>query len=173
MSTKTLILMRGGASSGKSTRARELAGDNGVILSTDEFWYKMVDPQEPDKYSFKPHLLSEAHLWNQRRAQKYIEEGHPKVIIDNTNIRLFEMMAYVRYSVPQDYDLQVAEPTSPHWLEIRPLLHDKRGNRDTLQEWSHKLAKLSEATHNVPAYAIMRMLWNWEEVDETSLLMAL
>jgi NEDD4-binding protein 2 len=40
MDNDKLILMRGLPGSGKSTLAKKLAGENGVIYSTDDFFMK-------------------------------------------------------------------------------------------------------------------------------------
>jgi predicted kinase len=158
---KELVIMRGLPSSGKSYRAKEIAGSVGVVLSTDEYFYKLVEPEEPTKYSFRPNHVGFAHKWNQVRAQKLIEEGHPLVIIDNTNTMPSEAKAYVQYAVPQGYTVRFEEPTSPWWLEHAPLLRNKRENKAKLKEFAAFLAKKSEESHNVPAWALERMLWRW------------
>lgn len=158
---KELVIMRGLPSSGKSYRAKELAGEIGVVLSTDEYFYKLVEPEFPEKYSFRPNHIGFAHKWNQVRAQKLIEEGHPLVIIDNTNTTPSEPKAYVQYAVAQDYTVRFEEPTSPWWLEHAPLFLDKRANKDKLKEFALFLAKKSEESHSVPAWALEKMLWRW------------
>lgn len=160
---KTLIVMRGLPWCGKSTRAAVLAGDVGVICSTDEFWHKVVNPEKPEEYSFKRNRLGEAHTWNRLRAQKHIEEGHPLVIIDNTNTTKQEAYPYVWYAACQGYEVLFEEPDSPRWLEIRPLLRRKRDNKNNLRKWANILAEGSKETHNVPAWSIERMMWRWEE----------
>jgi predicted kinase len=158
---KELVIMRGLPSSGKSYRAKELAGTTGVILSADEYFYKFVEPENPEKYCFKPSHIGHAHKWNQVRAQKLIEQGHPLIIIDNTNTTPSEAKAYVEYAVPQDYTVRFEEPTSPWWLEHAPLLRNKRENKAKLKEFALFLAKKSEESHCVPAWSLERMLWRW------------
>jgi predicted kinase len=158
---KTLIIMRGLPWTGKSYRAKELAGDTGVIYSTDEYWYKIRHPDKPDHYSFNPRYLGDAHHWNQLRAQKSIEEGHPLIIIDNTNCTSSEPRRYVEYALAQDYSIRICEPTSDRWLEIADLLLNKKDNKKELKEWAVKLAEGSKETHGVPAWSIERMMWRW------------
>ena len=65
---KVLIVMRGPSGSGKSTLAKRLAGNNGLILSTDDFF------MTPDgEYKFDPKLLRTYHGLNQERAKTAME----------------------------------------------------------------------------------------------------
>lgn len=173
--TKHLILMRGLPSAGKSYRAAELVKlvktvEGGLILSTDEFWYKMNKPDLPEEYSFNPRYLGEAHYWNQQRAMRKIEVGHPLLVIDNTNTTLNEMIPYAQHAHWQDYEVSIEEPTSEWWLKLRPLLRDKKNNKDELREIAGELAKRSEATHRVPQWSIEKMMWRWEEFSVEDLL---
>ena len=161
MSEKTLIIMRGLPWTGKSTRAKELAGETGLIYSTDDYWYQVNHPEKPDEYSFNPRFLGAAHKWNQLRAQRSIDMGEPLIIIDNTNTTPSEPKEYVQYALWQDYKICIEEPTSPQWTEIAPLLLRKRDNKKELKEWAKKLAEGSKENHNVPFFAIEKMMWRW------------
>jgi hypothetical protein len=154
--------MRGLPWTGKSTRAKELAGDDGVILSTDDYWYTQVKPEKPDEYSFNATLLRRAHEWNQQRAKDAIDAGKPLVIIDNTNTTASEPKPYVEYAHGCGYEICIEEPTSPQWLEIAPLLQDTRANKKALKAWAAQLAEGSLETHSVPAFAIEKMMWRWQ-----------
>lgn len=165
--SKRLILMRGLPFAGKSYRANQILAENGggLIFSTDEYWYKMVEPDQPEKYSFKPNYLAHAHYWNQQRCYRAIEMGEPLIVVDNTNTMLKEFCcSYARYALCQDYEVSIEEPTSDRWLEIKALLANKNQNRDKLKEWALKLEEGSQGIHNVPAFAIERMMWRWEEI---------
>lgn len=153
--------MRGLPWCGKSTRAKELAGEEGLIFSTDEYFYKHVKPDSPDEYNFNPHFLGKAHEWNQLRAQDAMWNGKPLVIIDNTNTVASEAKPYVIAGTAADYEIVVEEPICPRWLEIHELLLDKKGNKKALKEWAVKLEDGSKETHNVPAFAIEKMMWRW------------
>lgn len=159
---KRLTIMRGLVSCGKSYRAKELVGDTGVIYSTDEFFYKKLHPEKPDEYSFDAGYLHAAHKWNQRRAQNSIEQGHPLIIIDNTNTTPKEFCCdYARYAAAQDYEVSIEEPTSDHWKTISELLRNRKENWDELVRWSLILEEMSKETHNVPAFAIEKMMRRW------------
>lgn len=158
---KELIIMRALPWCGKSTRAKELLKPNGVIYSTDEYFYKIRKPELPDEYSFHPNFIADAHNWNQQRAHRAIEMGVAQIIIDNTNTIPQEPKVYVEYALPQGYKVRIEEPTSPQWKEIRELLLRKKANEQALKDWSFKLEKGSKETHGVPFWTIQKMMWRW------------
>ena len=86
---RIVVIMRGVPGSGKSFLAKKLQG-NGVVLSTDDFFNNHLG-----QYVFDARKLSEAHDWNQRRAEREIKAGTNPVIIDNTNLEVWEMQPYV------------------------------------------------------------------------------
>lgn len=102
-----LILMRGLPGSGKSHLAKQLAGEEGVVLSTDDFF--MID----GVYRFDPVKLGTHHAANQRRAVECLESEVGVVVIDNTNIRLWEMRPYVKAALSHGYSVVFSTPTTP------------------------------------------------------------
>jgi len=84
---KILYIMRGVSGSGKSFKAKQLAGENGVICSADDFFVE----KGKGEYAFDPNLLGEAHQQCQDRATQAVQQGLSPIIIDNTNTRLWEM----------------------------------------------------------------------------------
>lgn len=80
---KTLILMRGLPGSGKSTKAKILAGPQGLIFSTDDFF--MVNGH----YVYDPKMIGDYHKKNLERTVKAMLEEKPLIVIDNTNIKLW------------------------------------------------------------------------------------
>ena len=86
---RIVILMRGVPGSGKTYLAN-LMKDNGVVLSTDDFFIN-----HRGQYVYNPSLLSEAHDWNKRRAEREMKARVNPVIIDNTNLEAWEMEPYV------------------------------------------------------------------------------
>lgn len=103
---KVLVLLRGLPGSGKSVLANKIRGC-GIILSTDHFFYRK------GLYEFDRRKLSEAHEWNKRRARQAIQDGRSPVIIDNTNVEVWEMMPYVALAVRAKYSVFVLEPDTP------------------------------------------------------------
>ncbi|XP_060801535.1 uncharacterized protein LOC106135138 isoform X2 [Amyelois transitella] len=143
---RMLILMRGAPGSGKSYLSRQIVkvtvGDNPVnfkthILSTDDFFSLR------GSYDFNKYYLRDAHAWNQQRAKTAMEKGLSPVIIDNTNIEVWEMEPYVQAGVANGYKIQVVEPKTP---------------------WARKPNQLfKKNTHGVSLSSITRMLENYAE----------
>ncbi|XP_074922610.1 NEDD4-binding protein 2 isoform X2 [Chelonoidis abingdonii] len=88
---QVLVLLRGVPGSGKSFLARALLEDNpsGIILSTDDYFYKN------GQYQYDANCLGEAHEWNRKQAKEAFEKRISPIIIDNTNIQAWEMKPYV------------------------------------------------------------------------------
>jgi adenylate kinase family enzyme len=131
---KCVYIMRGIPGSGKSTRARELAGSDGVVHSTDDFF--MVDGE----YVFDATKLAMNHQQNYWAFTESLNLEVPVVVVDNTNTQLWEWIGYARSAVNFGYAVKVVE--MPH---IDPALAAQRN------------------THGVPEAAIRRMLKRWDD----------
>lgn len=95
--------MRGIPGSGKSTIAQMISNaTNGVICSTDDFWYN-----EDGDYIYDVAKAGYAHLLNQRKVAAYMAEGQESIIVDNTNIKVSDMQPYLNLSVMFLYTVQV------------------------------------------------------------------
>lgn len=132
---KHFYIMRGCPGSGKSTKAKKLAGENGKVFSSDDFF--MVDGE----YKFDASKLHQAHQWNQKRSLEAIEQGLPIVVVDNTNTTIKELKSYIPHILAAeeaDYEVEIVEPET---------------------DWAFDIDKLVElTTHGVPKEAIQRML---------------
>ena len=141
---KELILMRGGSGSGKSFKAKQLAGENGVICSADDFFIE----KGGGEYAFDPNLLGEAHQQCQNRALDAIKAGLSPVIIDNTNTKLWEMKKLkpiVQLAQSLGYSVRIEEPETEWW---------KNRNIDEM---------VNKNSHGVPREAIERMVNRYED----------
>lgn len=109
---KTLVCLRGVSGSGKSTLAKILTfgHPHGVSFSTDEFF---VGPD--GIYRFDPTLLTPAHAWNLQRAKHAMQRSIPLVVVDNTNIELWEFKPYCELAVLHGYAISFQEPKTPWW----------------------------------------------------------
>lgn len=126
--------MRGVPGSGKSTLAKVLAGDTGVIHSTDI--YRYVD----DKYHFDPNDSHTLHNKNFEAFCQSLNGEIPVVICDNTNTRRQDFERYVSASKEAGY--LVAIVALPH-----PLVE----------------VATERTIHKVPAEAIQQMIDEWED----------
>jgi len=131
---KQFILMRGLPGSGKSTKAKRLAGHSGQVFSTDDYFTDVEG-----NYNYKREQVGTAHKWNQRRALAAFDAKIPVIVIDNTNTTLREMRAYlphIEQAKLRGYQFRVEE-SDTHWrFDIDELF--KRGThnvpRDVLQK---------------------------------------
>ena len=131
---KVAYIMRGVPGSGKSTIARQLAGENGVIHSTDNYF--MVDGE----YRIDPKKLREHHDANHKAFCDSITAGFEIVICDNTNTQPWHFKRYVEFAEKAGY--LVAFVTIPH---PDPVVAAERN------------------THKVPEYAIRKMIQEWKD----------
>ncbi|KAG7321626.1 hypothetical protein KOW79_014484 [Hemibagrus wyckioides] len=123
-----LILMRGVPGSGKSTLARQISsrGPSGLILSTDDFFYRK------NGYHFDPALLGDAHDWNHNRAKQAMLKRHTPVIIDNTNVQAWEMKPYITVALEMGYRVEFVEPDTG-W-KCDPVELEKRNHHGVSRE---------------------------------------
>ncbi|XP_072119030.1 NEDD4-binding protein 2-like 2 [Mobula birostris] len=145
---KLLIFMRGPPGSGKSTLSRLLIDQcpNGVVLSTDDYFCLKGG------YCFEPHLLGEAHEWNQNRAKRCMDEGRSPIIIDNTNIQAWEMKPYAEMAVKRHYRMSFREPET--WWKFNVVELEKR-NR-----------------HRVPREKIIQMMTRFEHPMSSDIVLS-
>ncbi|XP_048797387.1 NEDD4-binding protein 2 isoform X4 [Lagopus muta] len=90
----------------------------GVILSTDDYFYKC------GKYHYDAHCLGEAHEWNRKRAKEAFEMKISPIIIDNTNIQAWEMKPYVALAQQFKYKVMFREPDT--WWKFKPKELERR-----------------------------------------------
>uniref|UniRef100_W5MNP4 NEDD4 binding protein 2-like 1 n=1 Tax=Lepisosteus oculatus TaxID=7918 RepID=W5MNP4_LEPOC len=136
-----MYILRGLPGSGKSTLARQIKNTHGnaSIFSTDDFFR-----DRNGEYKFKAYLLKTAHKWNQKRAREALENGESPVIIDNTNIHLWEMKPYVEMALEFGYYVNFKEPET---------------------SWKNNVYKLqSKTNYGVPEETIQRMKDEFEQV---------
>lgn len=87
-----MFIMRGVPGSGKSTLVQHLLEryPEAVVCSADHYMHSENDTE----YKFDASKLSEAHEKCQQKAQSSCEDYCPVIVIDNTNIRRWEMTKY-------------------------------------------------------------------------------
>jgi len=160
MSNRIVYLMRGLPSCGKSYTARKLAESGGVALETDEYFYTHVG-DDPSRYDYSEALLPAARRWNFQRFQAAIAQAISPIIVDRGNGLNAETQEYAKFAVESGYRVELREPESEWWLEIRSLLQNKSANHAELDQWAARLAAQSRTTHRVPASTIRRWMQAW------------
>ena len=154
---KKMYIMRGVSGSGKSTKAKQLAG-SGKVFSTDDFF------MEGEEYNFNPTKLQEAHKWNQKRVWDAAHKGITPIVVDNTTTQGWEAKPYVVIGMTEGYDVEIVEPESPWWNKFRPNMSEEE-----LQELAETL--VSKTVHGVPIEGIKNMLKRWEfDLDPMKIL---
>jgi predicted kinase len=138
---RKLYIMRGLPGSGKSTKARELAGNLGQIFSTDEYF------MQDGKYQFDASRLPEYHRRNLDDSTMAMRRGTGVVVIDNTNIEPWHFEKYLESGRLYGYQVEFVEfdPTNYSDAKIKELA--------------------SRNTHQVPESAIRSMRDKWVKID--------
>ncbi|KAM8708253.1 hypothetical protein ACLKA7_015255 [Drosophila subpalustris] len=148
-----MIIMRGAPGCGKSTMAKSLLQQSRLldqyaiqdfVFSSDDYFLTRRG------YEFNPNLLPDAHEWNRQRVKQKAAAGWSPIVVDNTNIMIWEMQPYVQIAVQHGYILHLLEPQT---------------------SWSKSASKLAQRnSHQVPKESIQRMLERYEKATVAVLL---
>lgn len=161
MSKHVVYLMRGLPACGKSHLARRLAGTTGVVLETDEYFYTQVG-EDPARYDYSDDLLPAAREWNLSRFRDAVARGVSPIVVDRGNGLNPETRAYASLAIEHGYLVELAEPDSPWWQELRVLLKYKQHVAGELFDlWAKKLSDTTRHTHRVPAATIRHWMNRW------------
>lgn len=105
---KQVFILRGLPGSGKTHYAHNLAdelvaGDESqyLICATDDYFY-----DQSDEYHFDKFKLPQYHNLNLARFINALSQGLPLVIVDNTNIKKWEFIAYAQASTALGYQVK-------------------------------------------------------------------
>lgn len=153
--------MRGLPSSGKSYTAKRLAGKTGVVCETDEYFYAKVGT-DPSKYDYREELMEEAERWNVERFRNAVDGGRTPIVVDRGNSLSIDSQIYARYAVEHGYTVQLKEPESVWWQELRVLLKYKGYTKPVLDVWAERLAAVSRAAYRVSVSTIHRRMGRWK-----------
>jgi hypothetical protein len=156
-----VYLMRGLPGCGKSHRARRLAGEHGLVVETDEYFYTQVGT-DPASYDYSRDLLPMARKWNLARLKDALVASVSPIVVDRGNGLNAETRALAALAVDHGYRVELAEPDSPWWQELRVLLKYKEFVDEKLFDaWAQKLAKSTRDGHRVPAFTIRHWMQHW------------
>lgn len=151
---KTVVLMRGLPSSGKSFRAKELARE-GVLCETDSYL------EAPELLGKSECSMEEAREANFHDFQRHIQAGRSPIVVDRGNGLNDETYIYVNHAIENGYEIQLEEPNSPWWCEMQTLFRYRPYTDAILEAWAHQLAEINLATHEVPVETILDWLDSW------------
>lgn len=139
----TLFVMRGAPGSGKSTVAWAIKSlyeskcCSVVYCSADNYFI-----QDDGQYMHDVSKLSEAHAWCREKTEKACEAGINVVIVDNTNIKRWEVRNYTKIARQFSYSVIIVEAQTP---------------------WKYNSAVLQiRNTHSVPVEVIEKKLKDFE-----------
>lgn len=127
--TKVAIIMRGLPGSGKSYWVEHYIGSLGIeqsfhirqygYFSTDNYFY--VDGE----YQFNPQKLAQYHQANLTAFIEALARKEPVVICDNTNVALWEFMAYEAAAKALGYQVRVVLVGQPKDAEHQQLCAER------------------------------------------------
>jgi hypothetical protein len=157
---KQLVLMVGLPSCGKTTKSRRIVSEGDALIEFDQFFYSEVG-SDPQSYDWTRKLMGQAKRWVLDRIHAALDAGIPRVIVDSDNQAHSFTKLYVEHAVGLGYEVVFCEPDSVWWLEISRLLRDKQGNRESLERWAEKLARMSRGTHRVGVETFRRRMRRW------------
>ena len=161
MNPKIVYLMRGLPSCGKSYTAARLAGAAGIVCETDDYFFTQIGA-DPTKFDYRADLMDEARRWNLARYKQAVDEGVSPIVVDRNNARSTCTQEYARYALDRGYAVELREPESSWWQEIRVLLKYKQHTKEILYDWADRLAAKNKSTHRVPAATIRRWMDKWK-----------
>ena len=108
--TKRVTIMRGPSGSGKGTFVREKMWHADVV-SADDFFMVPVEGEDGEtvkyEYRFDPYKIALAHTDCFHRFLKCLENGVEDIVVDNTNIHLWEFQNYITAAEMMGYEVQV------------------------------------------------------------------
>ena len=83
-------------------------------------------------------------------------------MVDRGNGLNPETQQYIVLAQQQGYEVELREPDSPWWQELRVLLKYKRYvSAELFDRWAEALAQQSRQTHRVPVETIRRWMKAW------------
>lgn len=96
-----LVILRGLSGSGKSTYAKALAPSQHICSADDYFM------DSSGNYLFDGALLPLAHSWVEGIVEGLMRCKVPRIVVDNTNTRLWEFSIYLKMAEHHGYNIVI------------------------------------------------------------------
>jgi len=136
----TLVIMRGAAGTGKSTRVKEYWEHHGAVVCSADHYY--ID-KATGEYRWDPKKIGEAHAWCRGKAEGLMTAGYHTVVVDNTNIQRWQFTPYLELAERHGYFVKYDYGRAP-W----------RANAEECA---------SRNVHGVPVETIRKMMEQFEQ----------
>ncbi|CAH1249594.1 CNP [Branchiostoma lanceolatum] len=142
--SRTMFIMRGLPGCGKSSLAKQIADayGNTVVCSADSFRYVN------GVYVFDRNKLQESHEKCRELARLSADSSINVLIVDNTNIRVWEFKYYLEIARRRQYTVVLVEPRTPWKWDVREL--GKKNSHDVPERKIREMAGRYEIA--VPLY---------------------
>lgn len=137
-----VVIMRGISGSGKSTYvAKHCSGAK--VFSADNFFTEVVG--EGKAYVFDAKRLGEAHRWCMHKFIRAVTHQDPigraeSVVVDNTNLQLWEFMGYVQVAQAMGYEVQIVQMETPVHVAAKRNVHGVPPNK--VEDMSRRFQRL-------------------------------
>ena len=129
--------MRGLPGSGKSHLASTYGG---YVVSADHYFEK------DGKYNFEPAKLFDAHSHSINTVSMSMEKNLPLIVLDNTNIQLWEIKPYALLAEAFGYAIAYGFPTS-YWANDPVECHKRNTHGVTLEVIQRMSENYERGTH--------------------------
>jgi tyrosine-protein phosphatase YwqE len=160
MFERIVFFMRGFYSTGKSTRAKELAGDTGIVLEEDKYFE--VSTGNDTEYIYREWDIPKARKYVYRELKRAMRQGINPIVIDRDNHPSNYTKKLMKRVVESGYTPKLAEPTSELWKIYKRMLKNKKFvSNKSLVEFTQKLFILNQKTHGVPFDKIFHRVTHW------------
>ncbi|CAL1539744.1 unnamed protein product, partial [Lymnaea stagnalis] len=143
--SKVMFIMRGLSGSGKSTIVKLLESSfkDVAVCSADNYFYS-----QDGSYNWNEQLLTAAHDDCQNKAKQACQDKVSVVVIDNTNVRKWEVNFYVNLANVSGYVVVMVMPKTP-W-RMNPIELAKRNKHGMAVDVLKKKVQMFDDI--IPAY---------------------
>ena len=155
---KSLILMRGVPGSGKSSLAKKISDEYGAAITSADFYFY----NSQGVYFFDRDRLTEAHDYCFKETMNYAEANMKLIIVDNTNLEVWEMLRYAKIAKDYKYHLMLVEPLTPWKYDAKKCA--RYNNHGVTRESIENC--LARFDRRITAYGLMQKLESKERSDQ-------